>query len=552
MGGIIHKQVTTNDFIFYQKLGKGEFGEVILIKNRSNFHYFAVKEINLMKVFENGVKPIMLSNELNALKRLQSHPFITELMYSFIESNYCYMVLEYLNGGTLRDLLFMKYVFTERQIAFLIGCIASGLAYIHRHGIIHRDIKPENIVLDCKGLPHIADFGISYVEPFYSNPSAAATHTSNIPPPAPFVCRMTSGTEQYCAPECLAAPHEHGIEVDYWSLGIMTYELMFQMRPYKSRVPKNCVRYVEGLRKPKDTSDEIFGSGFQSKGPSQAEAQQAAPSLSSFSFNLRNFWSGNSPAEKKIKPAREISHRSVTWKFDNEHSVSFSLAAIFNRTNRIAIGPGSTRVANPSQRVVVVEARETRPPSNPPLSVYSATQSGNQGGCNTQLQNQVSFGHPVEELVCPSCSDSIPLSLMVPFPPAQYYLHVKREKPSPAFFSLLGMLLDVRASHRIGHEATGCLPAILDHDWFAGQDLPISTLKSMCFENPSSPPNFNNLPGLPLNSSSLPTHLIHDHRPPKSVIHKLFPNKKLSKLRKEIGDFTFVSSRFSDSKATPS
>jgi serine/threonine protein kinase len=537
MGGIISKSVTTNDFIFYQKLGKGEFGEVILIKNRNNFQYFAVKEINLMKVFENGVKPIMLSNELNALKRLQSHSFITELVCSFIEGNYCYIVLEYLNGGTLRDLLFMKYTFTERQVAFFVGCITSGLAYIHRHGIIHRDIKPENIVLDWKGLPHIADFGISYVEPSY--PASVDGNSNSNSTPAPILCRMTSGTEQYCAPECLAVPHEHGIEVDYWSLGIMMYELMFQMRPYKSRVPKNCVRYVEGLRKPTDSSEEIFGSGFQPKSSSQAKAQ--VPSSFPFKkFNLHNLWQGHSPTERKIKPAagshsKEISHRSVTWKFESEHSLSFSLAAILNRSNRVAVAAGSVRAANPSQRVVV-ESRESRL-SNPPLSVSSSTHSANQA--------TLSFSQPAEELVCPSCSDTLPLSLAVPLPPPQYYVHAKREKPSPAFFSLLGMLLDVRANHRIGHEATVCRPAILDHSWFAEQDLPISTLKTMCFEDSTTPFNLNEIPGIPLNSSTLPTHLIHDNRPPKSLLHQLLPNQKLYKLRKEIGDFTFVSSRYS-------
>lgn len=534
MGGVVNKNITSRDFNFYQKLGKGEFGEVILIKNRVNSHFYAVKEINLLKVFESGVKPFMLSNELSALKRLQAHPFITELHYSFLESNYCYIILEYLNGGTLRDLLYIKYIFNERQIAFLIGCLASGLAYIHKHGIIHRDIKPENIVLDCKGYPHIADFGISHVDSSYPNLNG------------PITCRMTSGTEQYCAPECLAAPHEHGVEVDYWSLGIMMYELFFQVRPFKSRVPKVCVRYVESLHKMKESTEE---SGFLSKSAPQQSESTSLPSKSPSSplKYLCSFWKYDSPEQMRRKPqsnTHEVSHRSMTLKYDNDHSVSFSFAGLLNKTNRV-VPISSVRVAAPSNRVVEPSVRDdARQLSSRPVSDNSGTSSVNQA-LVSQPQVQLLPSSSIEDIVCPHCNDALPSSLTVPLPPAQYYIHTRRERPSPAFVSILGMLLDIRPNHRIGHSATSCRPAILDHEWFTEQQLPVPALVNLSVGNISSTSlNFDNLPGLPLHPSPLPTHLIPDRRQLNTSIKQLLPNKKLRQLRNEIGDFSYTSSRY--------
>ena len=72
------------------------------------------------------------------------HPFIVNMIYSFQDFDYLYLVMEILNGGNLRYHLTLKRRFEENQIKFLIGCIMTGLKYIHGKNILHRDIKPEN------------------------------------------------------------------------------------------------------------------------------------------------------------------------------------------------------------------------------------------------------------------------------------------------------------------------------------------------------------------------------------------------------------------------
>ena len=94
-----------------------------------------------------------------------------------------------------------------------------GLEYVHLNGILHRDIKPENIVMDKEGYLHITDFGVARIW----NPENS---------------QDTSGTPGYMAPEVLCRQN-HGIAVDYYALGIITYELMLVKRPYNGKNRKD-------------------------------------------------------------------------------------------------------------------------------------------------------------------------------------------------------------------------------------------------------------------------------------------------------------------------
>ncbi len=106
---------------------------------------------------------------------------------------------------------------------YVIDCISSALSHIHGKGILHRDIKPENIGLDKFGRPYLTDFGIS-------------TNST--------ICRSSSGTLPYLAPEVLAPGNAHSFQADYWSLGVVAYELMYGRRPFSKHCPVEFIRYV--------------------------------------------------------------------------------------------------------------------------------------------------------------------------------------------------------------------------------------------------------------------------------------------------------------------
>ena len=149
--------------------------------------------------------------EKNLLSELH-HPFIVNMIYSFQDHDYLYLVMDLLPGGNLRYHLSIKNRFKENQIKFLIGCIMVGLKYIHGQNILHRDIKPENLVFDNNGYLRITDFGI------------AKHYVINNK-------KDTSGTIGYLAPEVLCNVN-HNFSIDYYAVGIITYELMYGHRPY--------------------------------------------------------------------------------------------------------------------------------------------------------------------------------------------------------------------------------------------------------------------------------------------------------------------------------
>ena len=154
-----------------------------------------------------------VKNERELLSKM-NHPFIVNLHFSFQNNHYLYLVMDLLTGGDLRYHLFHKKFFFENQAKFLISCVMLGLEYCHTNLIIHRDIKPENILLDSEGYAHIADFGIAMQQSKNSN--------------------HTSGTPSYMAPETLFGKTQTTVS-DYYSLGILTYELLFGSKPYNSK-----------------------------------------------------------------------------------------------------------------------------------------------------------------------------------------------------------------------------------------------------------------------------------------------------------------------------
>ena len=149
--------------------------------------------------------------EKNLLSEIH-HPFIVNMIYSFQDHDYLYLVMDLLPGGNLRYHISSKRHFNEKQNKFLIGCILVGLEYIHGQNILHRDIKPENLVFDSNGYLRITDFGI------------AKKYVVNNK-------KDTSGTVGYLAPEVLCNEN-HTFSIDYYAVGIITYELAYGHRPY--------------------------------------------------------------------------------------------------------------------------------------------------------------------------------------------------------------------------------------------------------------------------------------------------------------------------------
>ena len=181
---------------------------------KQNHKIFAMKEISKVKAFlKKSINSIRM--EKTILKNLH-HNFIVNLYFSFQDKDNLYLILDYYPGGDLRFYLEQNIQFTENQIKFFIANIILSLKYLRLNNILHRDIKPENFVFDKKGYLNLTDFGIS--KKVKNNQ----------------LIKDSSGTLGYLAPEVLLKENQTYC-TDYFSLGIIIYELIFLQRPFEGR-----------------------------------------------------------------------------------------------------------------------------------------------------------------------------------------------------------------------------------------------------------------------------------------------------------------------------
>ena len=207
--------VSRTRFDFLNVIGRGGFGKVWKVFDKKFQKFYALKEISKVKVIDKkSINTIKYEREL--LCNL-NHPLIINLHYSFQDYDNLYFVLDLLTGGDLRYQLgrHPRRFYNESQTKFFIACIIESLIYIHSKNIIHRDIKPENLIFDDKGYLHVTDFGI-----------AKFSNNKNL--------NETSGTPGYMAPEVMRGLNHTG-SVDYFAVGIITYELMLGKRPYTGK-----------------------------------------------------------------------------------------------------------------------------------------------------------------------------------------------------------------------------------------------------------------------------------------------------------------------------
>lgn len=210
------ESILLTDLVRHRMLGMGAFGKVWLVSHRETKAPFALKYISKRKLIEQQqVKSSIREKEL--LCNL-NHPFILHLVASYQDESNLYLLMPIIPGGELYSQV-EKRKSKQRGLphtdaAFYAACIIEALGHFHQRHIAYRDLKLENILIDEDGYCVVVDLGFAKV---------VADKTFTL-----------VGTPEYIAPEIIMSKG-HDSAADYWSYGVLIYELLVGFSPFSSR-----------------------------------------------------------------------------------------------------------------------------------------------------------------------------------------------------------------------------------------------------------------------------------------------------------------------------
>jgi serine/threonine protein kinase len=201
-----------DDFDVIADLGQGAFGMVTLVKKINTGALYAMKVINRAHVLEKKAS-WMIERERQVLGRLHS-PFTLSLKYAFQDNDNAYMMVEFCHARDLRRLLNLQpdHKLPPAMVQRIAAELLLALDHVHSFSMVYRDMKPANVLLDAYGNVRLSDFGLAV---------QIKEHTA---------LRHVAGTAGYFPPEIMSRTNTQ-YSSDFWSLGILIFELLAGHKP---------------------------------------------------------------------------------------------------------------------------------------------------------------------------------------------------------------------------------------------------------------------------------------------------------------------------------
>ena len=276
------KKMTIREFEPLTIIGRGAFGEVRVCRQKSTGDIVAIKKMRKEDMLKkNQLMHVRTEREIMT----SSNEWIVNLKYSFQDEFYLYLVMDFLPGGDLMNLLMKKEILTEDEARFYTAEMILAVDSVHKLNCIHRDLKPDNILIDKRGHIQLSDFGLSKLSDnaFYPMSSKEASQppkklmnqgkdiitkanpnmnlnnslklNKKFHKKSRLLAYSTVGTPDYIAPEVFGQSG-YGQEVDWWSIGVMFFEMVVGYPPFFSENPsdtcKKIIKWKENFSIPED------------------------------------------------------------------------------------------------------------------------------------------------------------------------------------------------------------------------------------------------------------------------------------------------------------
>ncbi|XP_072769926.1 ribosomal protein S6 kinase alpha-4 isoform X2 [Nerophis lumbriciformis] len=219
------EKVGMENFELLKVLGTGAYGKVFLVRKNSGHdagQLYAMKVLKKAAIVQKAKTTEHTRTERQVLEHIRQSPFLVTLHYAFQTQSKLHLILDYVSGGEMFTHLYQRDHFSEEAVRLYSAEIILALEHLHKLGIVYRDIKLENILLDSDGHVVLTDFGLS--KEFLQEEERTYSFC---------------GTIEYMAPEIIRGKTGHGKSVDWWSLGILMFELLTGASPFTLEGERN-------------------------------------------------------------------------------------------------------------------------------------------------------------------------------------------------------------------------------------------------------------------------------------------------------------------------
>ena len=258
------QKISIFDFEPLKIIGQGAFGEVRVCRYIPTGDIIAIKKMKKEEMHKKN-QVLHVRAERDVLSQAKN-PWIVDLKFSFQDNKYLYLGMEFLPGGDLMSLLMVRDILPELDAKFYAAELVLAIESVHKLNCIHRDLKPDNVLIGKDGHIKLSDFGLSKkIEyPLYDNykninnnnqGNNNIDNNQNLSYSNQFslfkslnkkrraYAFSTVGTPDYIAPEVFNQKG-YGPEVDWWSLGVIMFEMMIGYPPFFSNSSSETCRKI--------------------------------------------------------------------------------------------------------------------------------------------------------------------------------------------------------------------------------------------------------------------------------------------------------------------
>jgi len=243
------RQTELIDFEVMSVLGKGGYGKVYQVRHKATGEIFAMKSISKQHtISKHQVDGVMA--ERTILLRVK-HPYIVHMAWAFQTRSSLYFVMEFVRGGDLLSLITkIKRGLPHDLCRIYAAEIALALHHLHLKKIVYRDMKPENILIGGDGHCKIADFGVSYIQGSERMDEGPKTFVGTEVYMAPEIINEAIKLQRAAGKQVRKARSSYGCRIDWWSFGIVFYEILTARHPFLSRDRLKTIRRIIQYYKP--------------------------------------------------------------------------------------------------------------------------------------------------------------------------------------------------------------------------------------------------------------------------------------------------------------